>query len=149
MSKQAYYMYCGRVDSIQLHLKLSDIHWINHICWPFHDISLSSIIQLDNFGTKVHICIRLVETSLLYVLWTSWHHSVTSQIENWVSFVELTIFVSHFMVLCIVATIDSITLKWRYIFIWHLLRRAYYMYWGQVDIIQLHLRLKIECHSLN
>ena len=128
---------------------MSDINGINHICWPFHGIVHSSNNLLHNFGTKVNICMRLVETSLLYVLWTSWHHSVTFKIENWATYIELTIFVGHFMVLCILASIYSITLEQRCIFVSDLSKRAYYRYCGQVDIIQFYLRLKIEWHTLN
>ena len=133
-----------------LEWKLSDIPWFNHICWPYHGIVLFSHNLLANFGTKTHFCIRLVETSLLYVLWTSWLHTVTFQIENWVTYIELVIFVRGFMVLFISATIRLITLERRHIFVSDLLKRAYYLYCGQVDIlIQFHFRLKIKYHSMN
>ena len=125
------------------------LNWISHICWPFHGILHSSYYLLDNFGPKVHICMRLVETSLLYVLLTSWHHSVAFKIENWVTNIELIRFVGHLIVFCILATIYSITLEWKCIFVWHLLKRVFYMYCGQVDIIQFPSRLKIEWHTLN
>ena len=127
---------------------MRDIHWFNHIFGPFHRILHSSYYLLDNFGTKVHICIILVETRLLYVLWTSWPHSVALKIENWMSFNDSTIFLSHFIVFCIRATIYLITLERSSIFVSDLLKPANYMYCGLVDIIQLHLRLKMECHSL-
>ena len=151
MLKRAYYRYCGQVDIIQLHLRLKiEWHTLNKLnCLPFHGIVHFCHHLLDNFGTEVHICIRLVETSLLYVLWTSWHHLVAFQIENWVTYIELAIFVCHFTVLCILATIYLITLERKHIFVSDVLKRAYCMYCGQVYIIQLHFRLKIEWHTLN
>ena len=81
-------------------------------------------------------------------MWRNLHTSNSNEIEN-VPFIELTGFVGHFLIFCISATNNSITIERLIFLLSDLLQRANHVHCGEIDNLQIEMKSKIRFHSFN